>query len=137
MVKAQGEVVKTLQLKLKQPKTARTISVQIVEMPETGGLMCPVKAYEDWRTHRKEPIIGGRPVYTWACGAIVTIGDINKKMEALLLWESTKVTTRAFRPALPTILAREGASEDMLLSLGRWTSKSYLNYVRKDRIADW
>ena len=46
-------------------------------MPETGGLMCPVKAYEDWRTHRNEPIIGGRPVYTWACGAIVTMGDIN------------------------------------------------------------
>ena len=72
--------------------------------------MCPVKAYEESRTHRKEPIIGGRPVYTWACGAIVTMGDINKIMEALLPGESPKVTTRAFRPALPTILAREGAS---------------------------
>ena len=69
------EVVNTLQL-----KTARTHPVQIVERPETGGIMCPVKAYEDWRTHRNEPIIGGRPVYTWACGAIVTMGDINKMM---------------------------------------------------------
>ena len=99
LVKAQGEVVKTLQLKLKQPKTARTLPIQIVEMPETGGLMWSVKAYKDWRTHRKEPIIGGHPVYSWACGALVTMGDINKIMEALLPGESKKMTTRAFRPA--------------------------------------
>ena len=68
LVKVKGEVVNTLQLRLKQPKTAKTLPVQIVEMHETGGLMCPVKAYEDWRTHRKDAIIGGRPVYNASLG---------------------------------------------------------------------
>jgi hypothetical protein len=44
-----------------------------------------------------------------------------------------RISTRAFCPALPSILACEGASEDMLKALGRWTSKTYLHYVHEGR----
>ena len=36
-MKAQGEDVETIQIRLKQPKTARTQPTQIVELPATGG----------------------------------------------------------------------------------------------------
>jgi hypothetical protein len=136
-VEAQDEELRVIQLRLKQPKTARTNPQQLVELPETGGWLCPVQALESWLRLRKGGMVGGRPAFTWKDGSIATLTDFNKILEALLGREKPKITTRAFRPALPTILAREGATESMLLSLGRWTSKSYLHYVRKGRTNDW
>ena len=68
---------------------------------------------------------------------MVTLGDLNCVLGILLDKENPKITTRAFRPALPSILAREGASKEMLKALGRWTSKTYLHYVREGRTGDW
>ena len=76
-------------------------------------------------------------MFTWGDGSIVTLGDMNKILSSILAQENQKITKRAFRPTLPIILAREWASEEMLLSLGRWTSKTYLHYVRKGRTNDW
>ena len=39
---------------------------------------------------------------------------MSKILEVLLDKKNPKITTSAFRPALPSILAREGASEEML-----------------------
>ena len=72
-------------------------------------------------------MVGGRPAFTWKDGFIATLADFNKLQEALLGNEKPKITTRAFRPASPTILSREGATESMLESLGRWTNRSYLH----------
>jgi hypothetical protein len=136
-VEAQEEQLRVIQLRLKQPKTARTNPQQLVELPETGGWLYPVQALESWLKVRKGGMVGGRPAFTWKDGTIATLNDFNKILEALLGKEKPKITTRAFRPALPKILAREGATESMLLSLGRWTSKSYLHYVRQGRTNDW
>ena len=81
--------------------------------------------------------MGGTPVFTWKDGSLITLGDMNTMLGVLLAKEVPKITTRAFRPALPTILAREGASEEMLKSLGRWTSSTYLHYVREGKTEDW
>ena len=69
-------------------------------------------------------------------GSIATLTDFNMLLEALIGNEKPKITTRAFTPALPSILAREGATEPMLQALGCWTSKSYLHYVRQGRTND-
>ena len=65
------------------------------------------------------------------------MGDMNTKLGILLDKEEPKITTRAFRPALPSILVREGASEEMLKSLGRWTSSTYIHYVREGKTGYW
>ena len=65
------------------------------------------------------------------------MGELNSLLATLLPDAPVKVTTRAFRPALPTLLAREGVTEQVLQALGRWTSKSYNNYVHKGRSGDW
>ena len=48
-IKTGTEEVTTLQLTLKQPKTSRSLPVQVVMLPEIGGWMCPVKAYRQWQ----------------------------------------------------------------------------------------
>ena len=136
-VQAQGETVETITIRLKSPKTSRSNPVQMVELPATGGWLCPVKAWRNWRHGRKASTVAGKPVFTWKDGTLVTLEDINRVLTVLLPGMDPRITTRAFRPALPSILAREGASEAMLKALGRWTSRTYLHYVREGRTGDW
>ena len=68
---------------------------------------------------------------------MVTLEEINKVLLVILPGEDPVITTRAFRPALPSIIAREGVQESTLKDLGRWTSRSYLNYVWEGRSGDW
>ena len=131
------EQVTTLQLTLKIPKTSHIQPVQIVELPELGGWLCPVKAYRDWQKSRKGRKLNCRPLFTWEDSTLLTLGKLNAILAGLLPNEDPVITTRGLRPALPSIQAREGASEDLLRSLGRWTSSTYLSYVREGRTGDW
>ena len=81
--------------------------------------------------------VGGKPIFQWGDGSLVTLDDMNRILVVLLPGMHPRITTSAFRPALPSILAREGASEAMLKALGRWTSRTYLHYVREGRTGDW
>ena len=105
-VQAQGEDMEMIRIKLKQPKTSRLQLTQIVVLPATGGWLCPVMAYKNWQKGRKGGIIGGRPVFTWKEVSLITLEDMNHILGVLLDKEHPKITTRAFRPALPSILAR-------------------------------
>ena len=104
VVKMGKEEVTTLQLTLKNPKTSRTQPVKIVELPELGGWMCPVKAYQDWQRGTKGKKLNCRPLFTWEDS--MTLGELNAILAGLLPSEDPAFTTRAFRPALPSILAR-------------------------------
>ena len=132
-----GKEVKFLQLTLKQPKTARSMPTQLVEIPELGGEICAVRAFMKWSEGRKSRQDPSIPVFTMATGDLVTVNYINKVLGVLLSDESPKITARAFRPGLATILARQGASTDELKVLGRWTSKAYEQYIRKGRANNW
>ena len=136
-VKTGDETVTTLQLTLKAPKTSRSMPTQVVELPEVGGWLCPVKAYKSWQAGRKGRQTGDKPLFIWRDGSLITMTEINAVLGLLLEGEDPAITTRAFRPALPTILAKQGATEESLKALGRWTSRSYLHYVREGRTGDW
>jgi hypothetical protein len=129
-IKTGSEEVTTLQLTLKQPKTSRSLPVQVVELPEIGGWMCPVKAYRQWQNRNKNKPTGAKPLFCWDDEFFVTMNKINCVLSMILEGKEPKITTSAFRPALSMILARQGASEELLKSLGRWTSRTYLHYVR-------
>ena len=136
-VKMGDETVTTLQLTLKAPKTSRSLPTQVVELPEVGGWLCPVKAYRSWQAGRKGRQTGDKPLFVWRDNSLITMAEMNAILGILLEGEDPAITTRAFRPALPTILAKQGATEEALKSLGRWTSRSYLHYVREGRTGDW
>ena len=131
------EMVTTLQLKLKCPKTSRTLPTQVVELPEVGGWLCPVRALREWQGTMKGKRTGGTPLFSHEDGTLLTITDLNEVLSKILPDKEPPLNSRGFRPALPTILARQGASEELLKSLGRWTSRTYLHYVREGRTGDW
>ena len=131
------EMVSTIQLTLKSPKTSRSNPNQVVELPELGEWFCPVRAFKSWQSSRKGRQAGSQPLFTWRDNSLITLEEMNTIIATILDGEDPPMSTRAFRPALPSILARQGASEEVLKSLGRWTSKTYLHYVREGRSADW
>ena len=59
-----GKEVKFLQLTLKQPKTAKSMPTQLVEIPELGKHICAVKAFEKWCAGRKCKQDPSTPVFT-------------------------------------------------------------------------
>ncbi len=132
-----GKEVCFLQLTLKQPKTSRTMPTQLVEIPELGRDLCAVRAFRKWSAGRKARQDPETPVFTMANGDLVTIGYVNKVLAELLKEESPRITAKAFRPGLATILARQGATPEELKVLGRWTSKAYEQYIRKGRANNW
>ena len=136
-VQTDEEMVTTLQLTLKCPKTSRTLPTQVVELPEVGGWLCPVRALREWQATMKGKRTGGTPLFSHEDGTLLTISDLNEVLSKVLPDRTPPMTCRWFRPALPTILARQGASEELLKSLGRWTSRTYLHYVREGRTGDW
>jgi hypothetical protein len=99
--------------------------------------MCPVKAYQHWQNGKKNKPTGGKLLFCWEDESLVTMDEINTVLSIILEGEEPAITMRAFRPALPTILARQGASEELLKSLGCWTSRTYLHYVREGRSSEW
>jgi hypothetical protein len=77
------------------------------------------------------------PVFTMANGDLVTTGYINRVLASLLEDENPKITTKAFRPALATILAQQGGTPEELKNLGRWTSRAFEAYIRRGRANNW
>ena len=67
MLEAEVDGKKVQILQLKQPKTARTNPLQIVELSQTNGPLCPVKAFLDCRKKRKCPLIGDKVAFILGC----------------------------------------------------------------------
>ena len=132
-----GKKVKVLQLKLKSPKTSRSMPEQIVEVPEIGSKFCAVRALCKWAAGRKTKQARSTPVFTKSNGELVTVSHLNTVLAVLLKDEKPRITAKAFRPGLSTILARKGVSSESLKSLGRWTSKAYEVYIRRGRANNW
>ena len=135
--KVENKKLEFLQLRVRHSKTSKSMPEQIIEIPEVDSKMCAVKSWKKWMMMRKRKQDGNTPVFTSKDGSLVTVGEFNRKLAILLPDEIPKITARAFRPALATIMARQGASQDTLKSLGRWSSKAFQTYIRKGRANNW
>jgi hypothetical protein len=102
VVQAQSETMETATIHLKQPKTSRYNPVQRVELPATGGWLCPVQAWRNWRHDRKVSPVGGKPVFVWQDGSLVTLNDINHVLTVLLPGVEPKIMSRAPQPSPPS-----------------------------------
>ena len=135
--KVENKKLEFLQLRVRHSKTSKSMPEQIIEIPEVDSKMCAVQSWKKWMMMRKRKQDGNIPVFTSKDGSLVTVGEFNRKLAILLPDEIPKITARAFRPALATIMARQGASQDTLKSLGRWSSKAFQTYIRKGRANNW
>ena len=110
---------------------------QLLEIPELGKHICAVKALEKWIAGRKCRQAPATPVLTTTNGDLVTTTYVNCILETLLKEEKPRVTSKAFRAGLPTIMAQQGAAPEVIKTLGKWSSKAYEAYIRKGRANNW
>ena len=134
--KIDGQETAILQLTLKNPKTSKTMPNQLVEIPETQNFLCPVQAFDAWVRARKAKPVGAKPLFSFPGGQeLVTPRCITEMLSKI--FPGSNLTARCFRPGIITILARKGISTELMKDLGRWTSSSFNNYIKKGRSNCW
>ncbi len=121
-----------MQVKLKCPKENQTGKAVIVELYETKGTLCPVKAFERW--HARAAVAEDLPLFRDSNGHPVTGKFMNKWLKARLSkfvnYEEGKYSSHSFRIGLASTMAEKGTSTQDIMEAGRWSSKAYESYVK-------
>jgi hypothetical protein len=127
--------VRILEVKLKCPKENRTGKAVIIDIFETGGTLCPVKAFTRWwnRTEQNKKL----PVFRNKTGVPVTGAKMNQWLRLLLGKhvnpKKGKFSGHSFRIGLATTLGSLGFSNDDIKEAGRWSSNVYEVYMQLPR----
>lgn len=135
-IKIQGQKVSILQVKLKSPKTDRVGVDTIVDVYESGGPLCPLRAFSRWRTvttHKNKNF----PLFTDDQGLPFT----GKRFNAILKdslgkyldYNKGRITSHSFRAGIASLLGVIGFSEEEIQAVGRWSSRAYLDYLKLPR----
>jgi hypothetical protein len=139
-VKNEGNNMKKIEIKLKCPKENRSNKAVVVDIFESGGTLCPVKAYTRWRDRAKPT--DDLPAFRDANGIPLTGKKMNNYLRLLLGkhvdYDKAKFTGHSFRIGLATTLGSLGFSTDDIKEAGRWSSNAYEVYMklpRKRRLA--
>lgn len=125
-----------LEVKLKCPKESKTGKVVVLEVYETKGTLCPVKAFERWesRTVTKN----GLPLFRDEHGTPVTGARMNRwlknRLKGHVDYKTGKFTSHSFRIGLATTMGTEGFSAADIKEAGRWSSNAYELYMKLPRV---
>ena len=125
-----------LEVKLKSPKEDKAGKAVVVEVFESKGPTCPVKAFERWST--RETLEVGFPLFRERNGTLLTGRKLNKLLKTLLGpyidYKKGKFTSHSFRIGLATTLGSIGVSEADIKAAGRWNSNAYEIYMKLPRV---
>jgi hypothetical protein len=125
-----------LAVKLKSPKEDRTGKAVIVEVFETKGTLCPVKAFIRWRNRTAAE--SEMPLFRQESGVPLTSRQLNLWLKELLEghidYQNGKISSHSFRIGLATTLGTLGFSAEDIKEAGRWSSNAYEIYLRLPRV---
>ncbi len=123
-------------VRLKWPKEDKKGSEFEVEVFETGGEFCPVKALRRWRL-QEPPRDKGLPAFRLPSGKALTGRRFNKCIRQLLSpfldYKAGKITAHSFMAGVPSLLAAAGFSDEEIKAVGRWSSRAFERYVKLPR----
>jgi len=126
---------KFLEVKLKCPKESKVGNITIIDVFETKGSICPVKAFTKWRQHTN--IDDRQPLFRKEDGTPMTGTKLNKwlkdKLGKYIDYGKEKYTSHSFRIGLATTLGVKGCSNKDIKEAGRWNSNTYKIYMRLPR----
>ena len=125
-----------LEVKLRCPKESRAGKAVVLEVYETTGHLCPVKAFERWHSRTKTTV--GLPLFREEDGTPVTGRKMNRwlkdRLEAHVDYSKGKFTAHSFRIGLATTLGTLGFKEDDIKEAGRWSSNAYQLYMKLPQV---
>lgn len=135
-IRIDNKEVESIQVKLKTQKSKKAKADQIVDIYESGGDICPVRAHKKWTaTHQKRS--DSLPVFSWESGKPLTVKHFNKILKSLVEEHLTPIngtiSSHSFRSGLASTLAALGFEEHDLMEAGRWSSQAYQRYLKLPR----
>jgi hypothetical protein len=126
---------KVLEVKLKCPKESKTDKAVVIDIFESGGSLCPIKAFTRWANRNKTD--AGLPLFRDKTGVPLTGAKVNSWLKELLSkhvdYGKGKFTGHSFRIGLATTLGSLGFSNDDIKEAGRWSSNVYEVYMKLPR----
>jgi len=135
-VKINNETIKIIQVKLKSPKTDRIGVDTIVDVYESSGPLCPVKALLKWQavaSHRTN----NSPAFRDEQGKPLTGARFNKYLKTYLgkyLDQRVgKITSHSFWAGMASLLGTLGFTDEEIQAVGRWSSRAFMNYIKLPR----
>jgi hypothetical protein len=133
--KCMTESRERLAFNIKCPKEARTGQSVVVDVFETKGATCPVKAFKRWKNRiERKP---DEPLFTDKENRPLTGRRLNKIVKGLLEvhidYRKGKVSSHSFRAGMASLLAEKGFEEDEIKVTGRWNSRAFECYTKLPR----
>jgi hypothetical protein len=130
-----NSVNKMLSIRLKCPKETKSASPTIVDVFESKGPLCPVKAWSRWKERARTQ--RGRPLFVLESGTPLTGRKLNSYLKTLLEpyidYNKGSITTHSFRAGVPSMLAAAGHDTEEIKRVGRWSSNAVEKYIKLER----
>lgn len=131
-----GKKESLLQLCLKSPKEDRIGASSFVDVYETKGLLCPIRAYKKWKA-TNPPNEPNMPAFRTEDGVPLTGRELNKILKKSLrkhdFYQSGTITSHSFRSGMASMMATLGYSEEEIMAMGRWSSTAFEAYIKLPR----
>ena len=131
-----GDQIKVIQIRLKSPKEDRIGKGKIIDIYESKGPLCPVRAWERW-SRLKGETREDLPAFRRENGTCFTGKHLNKLLRAFLEphldYEQMKISSHSFRAGMATLLGTLGFGDEEIMAMGRWSSDAYLSYLKLPR----
>jgi len=131
-----GRQTKCIEIRVKNPKESKAGSIAIIDVFETGGQTCPVKAFEKWEKQHVK--VANKPLFSEKEKPL-TGRELNKMLKELLGdlvdYRKGSITAHSFRSGLASLMAEKGMSDEDIQIAGRWSSRAFERYIKLPRTA--
>lgn len=121
-----------LSFSLKSPKEDRTGKTVKVDVYETFGTTCPVKAFCKWKKLSNVP--DDKPLFTHNNGKPLTGRALNSDLKSLLEdhidYSKGGIWSHSFRAGIPTLMAERGFEDKEIQITGRWNTRAFEFYTK-------
>jgi len=112
---------KILEVKLKSPKEDKTGKTIIVDIYESHGLLCPVKAFEKWK-RTNPPEDRNKPAFRDETGTPLTGRKLNGILKMCLKkhihYTGGSVSSHSFRSGIASLMGTMGYSDSQIQAIG-------------------
>jgi hypothetical protein len=117
---------------LKSPKEDRTGKTVVVDVYETFGSTCPVKAFRKWS--KQANIQDDKPLFCSKQGKPLTGRVLNSNVKSLLEdhidYGIGGIWSHSFRAGIPSLMAEKGFQDKEIQITGRWNSRAFEFYTK-------
>jgi integrase len=125
----------TIHVHLKCPKETKSATPTLVDVFQSDGDICPVKAFLTWSKLRSRN--QNEPLFRFDNGTPLTGTRMNRLIDQLLNpyvdRNIGKFNSHSFRIGLASMLANAGLPDDELQAIGRWSSRAFEVYLKLKR----